>query len=357
MIPILLHDNLTFRMACIKDISAIWEIMHQAKAHMKNYGSRQWDDDYPAFSTIEDDIERNEGYVICKDQEIVIYGVISFAGEPVYDQIDDKWPNKLPYLTIHRLAVNDKFKQQGFAQRFFQLAEKEALKSGITNFRIDTNFDNAFMLHLIDKMGFHFAGEVVYRGTETRRAFWKTIIPKPYSFGCEGYTLREITYEDAKPIFQGLNKYRDDMRQWLPFVDNMQKLSDEQAVVESFLMPKYAIRNLTYVIEHGGIFCGMIGMSGLDLINDRLEIGYWLLPPYRGKGIMTAATKALCKWIFKHRPINRIQIKCSVDNHASNAIPKRIGFKFEGTEREGQLLASGKYTDINVYSLLKKDKF
>ena len=94
-------------------------------------------------------------------------------------------------------------------------------------------------------------------------------------------------------------------------------------------------------------------MSGVGRRNDGGEIGCWLLRPDRGKGIMTAATKALCKWIFEHRPINRIQIECSVDNHASNAIPKRIGFKFEGTEREGQLLASGKYTDFNVYRLLK----
>lgn len=53
--------------------------------------------------------------------------------------------------------------------------------------------------------------------------------------------------------------------------------------------------------------------------------------------------------------MNRIQIKCAVGNRPSNAIPLRLGFKFEGIEREGELLASGYYADINVYSILKKE--
>ena len=42
-------------------------------------------------------------------------------------------------------------------------------------------------------------------------------------------------------------------------------------------------------------------------------------------------------------------------NTASNAIPLRLGFTHEGTERDGELLITGKYTDINVYSILKED--
>jgi len=53
--------------------------------------------------------------------------------------------------------------------------------------------------------------------------------------------------------------------------------------------------------------------------------------------------------------MNRIQIRCAVGNYPSNAIPQRLGFKFEGTERDGELLSSNQYTDINIYSLLKKE--
>ena len=42
-------------------------------------------------------------------------------------------------------------------------------------------------------------------------------------------------------------------------------------------------------------------------------------------------------------------------NQPSNAIPQRLGFTLEGTERDGELLSSGEYMDINVYSLLRKE--
>ena len=40
---------------------------------------------------------------------------------------------------------------------------------------------------------------------------------------------------------------------------------------------------------------------------------------------------------------------------ASNAVPVRLGFVHEGTERCGELLASGEYTDIHIYSILKEE--
>ena len=355
MINTPLEGNFWFRRAVEKDKTAIWEIVKQAKAQMKSLGSKQWNNDYPSLAIIEKDIKNCEGMVISDGDSIVVYGVLSFEEEHTYEQIKNKWSNHLPYLTVHRLAVNDKYKRRGFALKFMEQAQKEALKQGVTNFRIDTNYDNDYMLRIFGKMGFKYVGEVTYRGGQVRKAFEKTIKPESSFIGFGDFTLRELIFDDAVSIFHGINKYREDMRQWLPFVDNIQKLSDEQAVIEKFLMVSYPIRNLTFVIEQGDDLCGMIGIANSDFINDRIEIGYWLFPPYRGKGVMTNTVRYLCKWLFNSRPVNRIQIKCSKDNTASNAVPLRLGFQYEGTEREGQLLASGKYTDLNVYSLLKTD--
>jgi ribosomal-protein-serine acetyltransferase len=70
---------------------------------------------------------------------------------------------------------------------------------------------------------------------------------------------------------------------------------------------------------------------------------------------MTAAVKALCDFAFQELNMNRIQIKCAVGNEPSKRIPRRLGFTFEGIERDGELLTGGIYTDIEVYSLLKLD--
>ena len=70
---------------------------------------------------------------------------------------------------------------------------------------------------------------------------------------------------------------------------------------------------------------------------------------------MTRAVHHLCLLAFFEKGFNRIQIRCAVGNAASNAIPQRLGFTQEGTERDGELLITGEYTDINVYSILKKE--
>ena len=53
-----------------------------------------------------------------------------------------------------------------------QAEEVKARTRGIYEFRIDTNFDNQYMLRLIDSLGFSYSGEVPYRG-DKRKAFEK----------------------------------------------------------------------------------------------------------------------------------------------------------------------------------------
>lgn len=344
-----------FRKAVETDLERIWQIIGQAKAQMNRLGSRQWDENYPAIEHIRQDIQDGNGYVISREGLVIAYGVISFDGEPVYKDIEGKWSNDLPYAIVHRLAVADEAKRQGIAKQFMLHAEEESRRKGVYNFRVDTKYDNAYMLHLIDTLGFHYCGEVYYRGNNARKAFDKTIRSHAYPIGISGYTIRQATYEDAGPIFEAIDKNREDLRVWLPFVDGLKSVANEQEFLHSALSVPYEQRDLVHILEQGSTVCGLAGFHFSDAANHRTEIGYWLLPDHRGKGIVTQAVRFLCQWAVRERGINRIQIRCAVGNHPSNSIPQRLGFTFEGTEREGELLSSGEYVDINVYSILKKE--
>lgn len=346
---------LTFRLAEETEIERIWEIILQAKAQMRRLNSKQWDDNYPAIETIQQDIRDRNGYVLLADNRIIAYGVVSFDGEPAYKEIDGKWSNELPYMIVHRLAVAEEAKRQGIAKRFMLEAENVSRQKGIYNFRVDTNFDNAYMLHLIDTLGFKYSGLVYYRGTNERRAFEKSIRPHSHALDLPEYTIREACFEDGEAIFHAIYKNREDLRVWLPFVDSLKSVSDEQLFLKSVLEVPYERRDIVFVLEKGTELCGLIGIHFTDWNNHRTEIGYWLLPAYRGQGIVTAAVRYLCKWAVNVRGMNRIQIRCAVENQPSNAIPQRLGFTHEGTEREGELLVSGTYADIHIYSILKKE--
>lgn len=168
-------------------------------------------------------------------------------------------------------------------------------------------------------------------------------------------TLRNAQIGDAEVICQAINTHRNYLSKWLPFVVHIHDVADEEDFLSSMLAEPYEKRNIVFIIEKEKEFCGLIGFINTDIINHRTEIGYWLLPEYQGKGIMTRCVRYLCEWSVRERDINRVQIRCAVGNHPSNAVPQRLGFRPEGTERDGELLSSGFYTDINVYSILKNE--
>lgn len=167
-------ETLTFRQARTEDIPRILEIIRQAQRRMKARGSGQWQDGYPARENIAADIARGAGYVMCDNNRILAYGAVIFDGEPAYAGIDGAWPDEEPYAVVHRLAVAEEVTGRGVGSRFLQKAEALACAKGITRMRIDTNFDNGPMLHILNRLGYVRCGEIRYRN-DSRQAFWKRL--------------------------------------------------------------------------------------------------------------------------------------------------------------------------------------
>ncbi len=182
-------------------------------------------------------------------------------------------------------------------------------------------------------------------------------VTAPLSFPIlPGITLREVTMADAAAIYHAIDTHREYLRKWLALVDNMSSVADEEAFLESVLhVPSDRYEPIFGVWNDHDEICGLIGFHFSDFANHRTEIGYWLLPEYQHRGIITTGVRSLCQWVVKEKNMKRIQIRCAVGNKASNAIPLRLGFHHEGTERAGELLSTGEYTDIHVYSILKEE--
>ena len=161
--------------------------------------------------------------------------------------------------------------------------------------------------------------------------------------------------DDAAIIWQTIYDNRDYLSRWLPFVVALKDVEDEEAFLSSTLSVPYDERNIVFVIGHNQELCGLVGFVNTDITNHRTEIGYWLIPEYQGLGIMTRCVRHLCRWAVRERTMNRVQIRCATGNVPSNAIPRRLGFSLEGTERQGELLSSGEYADIRVYSILREE--
>lgn len=113
---------------------------------------------------------------------------------------------------------------------------------------------------------------------------------------------------------------------------------------------------LQFTIRKQDKFIGLIGFKDTDRTNKKTEIGYWLSEKYQKQGIITRSVEKLCDFAFNELGLNRVQIRCAVDNQRSKNIPQRLGFKFEGVERDGELLTGNIFTDLEIYSKLRSDK-
>ena len=148
--------------------------------------------------------------------------------------------------------------------------------------------------------------------------------------------LCEACVSDAGTIYRAIDLHRDDLRRWLPFVDGLHSVAEEKNFLSGLCAEVPELRNYTFKILFEGVFCGLVGFVFTDTVNRKTEIGYWLLPEFRGRGIMSRCVARLCLWAFDVRTMNRVQIKCAVGNLSSNAIPRRLGFRLEGVERAGE---------------------
>lgn len=168
--------------------------------------------------------------------------------------------------------------------------------------------------------------------------------------------LTQLALSDAKDIFETIDSQRDYLGKWLPFVAYTREISDSEQFVNSVVNAPEELFEYLFAIRKKEQFVGLVGFKDTDRLNSKTEIGYWLSEKFQKQGIVTKSVERLCEFAFHQLGINRIQIKCAVDNTRSSNIPKRLGFKLEGVERQGELLSSGVYTDLEIYSKLKSEQ-
>nr|WP_314603162.1 GNAT family N-acetyltransferase [uncultured Capnocytophaga sp.] len=141
---------------------------------MKQKGSQQWQDGYPFEETIKNDIAQGYAYVVALEQGIIAYVVISHKEEPTYKEIKGAWLNNDPYTVIHRMAVGEKGRGKGIASYIMEQAEEISMENSIFSIRVDTNFDNYVMKHILDKKNYVYCGIIQVRDGE-REAFQKNL--------------------------------------------------------------------------------------------------------------------------------------------------------------------------------------
>ncbi|GAA2372166.1 GNAT family N-acetyltransferase [Nonomuraea africana] len=99
-----------------------------------------------------------------------------------------------------------------------------------------------------------------------------------------------------------------------------------------------------------------LGAAGLRAPGpgDTLEIGYRVAEWARGKGVATAAARAVSEWAFD-KGARRIELRAEVENLASLRVAYAAGYLQEGVERERRHTRDGRPADFVAFARLASD--
>lgn len=96
---------------------------------------------------------------------------------------------------------------------------------------------------------------------------------------------------------------------------------------------------------------GRIGLWSRDLDEGRAELGYYVCPSARGRGVAADAVRALVPFAFTVPGLARLEAYVEPRNAASLTVLRRTGFVREGLLRSQRVVA-GARRDMVVLSLL-----
>jgi len=170
----------------------------------------------------------------------------------------------------------------------------------------------------------------------------------------DGIHLRPLRLEDAEPIYLTVEAQRERLEEWLPWPSAIHSAASEASFIRTSLGWMATGDGIACAIIADGHIAGGIGLNLIDHENENTHLGYWLAEEFVGRGIMTRATSALTTFAFDDLRLHRVVIRAATGNTRSRAIPMRLGFTHEGTEREVQLL-NGRFVDLEVYSMLSTE--
>ena len=170
----------------------------------------------------------------------------------------------------------------------------------------------------------------------------------------EQLRLVPLEISDADELFSLTETNRSGLRKWLPWLDTIRRVDDTRAFIRAAQLQIGRNNGAQLAIKSGGRIAGIVGHHQIDWRNRLTSLGYWLGAKYQGQGLVTASCGALIEHAFNDLRLNRIEIRCAVDNQKSRAIPVRLCFKEEGLLREAEWLYDH-FVDHVVYAMLVKE--
>jgi RimJ/RimL family protein N-acetyltransferase len=111
---------------------------------------------------------------------------------------------------------------------------------------------------------------------------------------------------------------------------------------------------LTITGRGSDVCLGQVKVHHVDWDHGRVELGIWVAPQARGRGLGATALRLVARWLLEHPAFERVQLLTEVDNERVLRAAAAAGFTYEGMLR-GYLRERGMRIDARVLSLVGRD--
>ena len=147
--------------AKISEIPEILRLTRACAQTMIANGIYQWNEHYPSKGAFENDIKREELYVLKENNLIIGTIVISNFMDEEYAPIEWLTPNENNYY-VHRLSVHPERQGKGYARQLMDYAEAFAKAKKATSIRLDTFSKNQRNQRFYEARGYQRLGNIFF---------------------------------------------------------------------------------------------------------------------------------------------------------------------------------------------------
>ena len=98
------------------------------------------------------------------------------------------------------------------------------------------------------------------------------------------------------------------------------------------------------------IFYGAAGLYYFDRKDKKAELGFWLMPEFWGRGIMSESLPLAMLFGFKEMNLARIEAEVETENEQSKRVLEKLKFTSLQTKKNCEI-KNGKYISLDVYTL------
>lgn len=144
---------------------------------------------------------------------------------------------------------------------------------------------------------------------------------------------------------------REHLAPWIPFATRVVDEPTARELLQRFADLQARDAGRIYGIWRDGVLVGGTLFKIFDVGSGACEIGVWLAPQAQGRGLVTAAVRAMIDWAVRVRGLHRVEWRTDPRNERSRAVARRLGMKAEGVARSS-FVVDGIHHDTEIWALL-----